>query len=94
MVFTGRLLIVLAAVVLLACAVFVLASIAVRMRQGHWLRRAGPFEVSETATGKVDHRLYGLEEIVVAQRIEIAELGALVEDADRTIANLRAAADS
>jgi hypothetical protein len=69
----GRLLIIVAAVVMLACGLFVLGSIAVRMRRGHWLRRAGPFEVSDTVD-EVNQEMETLERTVGEQRARIAEL--------------------
>ena len=46
-IWAARLLLVSAAVVLAVGGAFVVASTVVRMRNGDWLRRAGPFEVSE-----------------------------------------------
>src|SRR5690349_5884655 len=73
----GRLLIVAAAVVLLACGLFLLGSMAVRVRRGHWLKRAGPFEVSETAT-QVSRKMETLEQTIDEQRTRIAVLESLL----------------
>jgi hypothetical protein len=74
----GRLLIIAAAVVMLACGLFVLGSIAVRIRHGHWLKRAGPFEVSETTAGQVGRETETLERTIDAQRTRIAVLESLL----------------
>jgi hypothetical protein len=74
MLLIGRLLIVAAAVVMLAVGLFVLSSIAVRIRRGHWLRRAGPFEVSDPTPGEVGREIEALERTVGEQRARIAEL--------------------
>jgi hypothetical protein len=46
-IWAARLLLVSAAFVLAAGGAFIVASTVARMRNGDWLRRAGPFEVSE-----------------------------------------------
>jgi hypothetical protein len=78
MLLVGRLLIVAAAVVMLACGLFVLGSIAVRTRRGHWLRRAGPFEVSDTRVGEVDLVTEAFRETISEQLGRIAALEALL----------------
>jgi hypothetical protein len=49
----ARLLLVSAAAVLAFGGVFIIASTVIRMKNGEWLRRAGPFEVSETAADRM-----------------------------------------
>jgi hypothetical protein len=78
MVFVGRLLIVVAAVVMLSCALFVLGSIAVRARRGHWLRRAGPFEISEGTVEEVNREAEALKNTIDEQRTRIASLETLL----------------
>jgi hypothetical protein len=51
---------------------------AVRVRHGHWLRRAGPFEVSETTAGQVGRETQTLERTIDAQRTRIAVLESLL----------------
>ncbi len=85
MLLVGRLLIVVTAIVLLVCAVFILVSMVVRMRQGHWLKRAGPFEVSESVTGMVDQRTQALTEILATHQSQLVELEVLVEAAKRAV---------
>jgi hypothetical protein len=86
MLFVGRLLIVVAAGVLLACGVFLLVSMAVRMRQGHWLKRAGPFEISESSTGTVDQQTQALTDSFATQQSQLAELEILLEVLRRALA--------
>ncbi|HEU0018667.1 MAG TPA: hypothetical protein VFQ14_00110 [Thermoleophilaceae bacterium] len=78
MLLIGRLLIIAAAVVMLACGLFVLGSIAVRIRRGHWLRRAGSFEVSDTRVGEVDQVTEALREAISEQLGRIAALEAML----------------
>jgi len=40
--------------VLAVGGVFIVASIGIRMRNGEWLRKAGPFEVSEASLGETE----------------------------------------
>lgn len=53
-------------------------SIAIRIRSGHWLRRAGPFEVSEEAIGGVGRQIEALKDMVSAQRARTGELEVLL----------------
>ena len=50
----ARLLLVSAAGVLAFGGIFIVVSIAIRMRNGEWLRRAGPFEVSEASVSEAE----------------------------------------
>jgi hypothetical protein len=87
MLLMGRLLIIVATVVMLACGLFALASMAVRMRHGHWLRRAGPFEVSENAMGEADQRTQALTEILIAQQAQLAAFEGALEEAKRAVSD-------
>jgi hypothetical protein len=78
MLLIGRLLIVAAAVVMLACGFFLLGSMVVRVRQGRWLKRAGPFEVSDTTAGEVIREIETLEHTISQQRATIAVLESLL----------------
>ena len=80
MLVVGRLLIFAAVVVMLACGVFVLGSIVVRIRRGHWLKRAGPFEVSDTTVDEMNREIGALEHTVFEQRMRIADLEAVLGD--------------
>jgi hypothetical protein len=53
-VWMARLLLVSAAGVLAFGGIFIVASIGIRMKNGEWLRRAGPFEVAEKDMGGVE----------------------------------------
>src|SRR5688572_22457366 len=53
----ARLLLIAAAGVLAVGGVFIVVSTVVRMRTGDWLKRAGPFEVSETAVSELEGQI-------------------------------------
>jgi len=53
-----RLLLVSAALVLAVGGAFIVASTVVRTRNGDWLKRAGPFEVSETTVADLADEVY------------------------------------
>lgn len=57
-IWAARLLLVSAAFVLAVGGAFVVASTAVRMRNGDWLRRAGPFEVSEAKVAELKDQVH------------------------------------
>lgn len=57
-VWAARLLLVSAAFVLAVGGAFVVASVVVRTRNGDWLKRAGPFEVSESSVGDLEDDIY------------------------------------
>ncbi len=57
-IWAARLLVVSAAFVLAVGGAFVVASTVVRMRNGDWLKRAGPFEVSESSVGDLEDDVY------------------------------------
>ena len=57
-IWAARLLLVSVAFVLAVGGAFVVASTVVRMRNGDWLRRAGPFEVSESSVGDLEDDIY------------------------------------
>lgn len=57
MIWMARLLLVSAAFVLVVGGVFIVSSAAVRMRNGDWLRRVGPLEVSEVTLREVESQL-------------------------------------
>jgi hypothetical protein len=60
-VWIGRLLLAFGTVVLVIAGAFVAASTVVRMRRGDWLKRAGPFEVSEQMGGQTERGEDGAE---------------------------------
>ena len=57
-IWAARLLLVSAAFVLAVGGAFVVASTAVRTRNGDWLKRAGPFEVSEARVAELEDEAY------------------------------------
>jgi hypothetical protein len=50
----ARLLLVSAAGVLAFGGIFIVVSIGMRMKKGEWLRRAGPFEISDESVGRAE----------------------------------------
>lgn len=57
-IWAARLLLVSAAFVLAVGGAFVVASTIVRVRNGDWLRRAGPFEVSEASLAALEDEVH------------------------------------
>ncbi|HXE46140.1 MAG TPA: hypothetical protein VN635_13220 [Conexibacter sp.] len=55
---SARLLLVSAAFVLAVGGAYIVASTFVRMRNGEWLKRAGPFEVAEPAAMTLEDQVY------------------------------------
>jgi hypothetical protein len=74
-IWAARGLLVSAALVLAVGGVYVIVSTVVRMRNREWLRRAGPFEVSEASIGAVvDQIHYWREKARTRQReVELTE---------------------
>jgi len=56
-IWAARLLLVSAAFVLATGGLFIVVSTVIRMRNGDWLRRAGPFEVSETVLTELEDQV-------------------------------------
>jgi hypothetical protein len=73
-IWAARLLLVSAAFVLAVGGVFIVASTAIRMRNGDWLRRAGPFEVSETAASELRDQVVLWRSATLDAHEEIEEL--------------------
>jgi hypothetical protein len=92
-VLAARLLLVLGAIVLVAGGVFVVGSIASRMKKGDWLRKAGPFEVSEDAIGDVEDQIDRWRLAAAAGQEEVAELTERLKDSDDLIQHLRVELD-
>lgn len=85
----ARLLLVSAAAVLAFGGVFIVASTVIRMKNGEWLRRAGPFEVSETAADRMAGQVELWRETALAEREEeVGELTELLDQSDELIAQL------
>lgn len=84
----ARLLLVVAAVLAFG-GVFIVASTVIRMKNGEWLRRAGPFEVSETAADRMAGQVELWRETALAEREEeVGELTELLDQSDELIAQL------
>jgi hypothetical protein len=92
-IWAARILLVSAAVVLAVGGVFIVASTVVRMRKGDWLRRAGPFEVSETAVKELEDQIEFWRTAALDGQEEIAELRELLESSDQLIEQLHLAMD-
>lgn len=84
-IWAARLLLVSAAAV---GGIFIVASTAIRMKNGEWLRRAGPFEVSEGSAaikGQAEH----WREAALAGEEEIAEMQEQLAESDEMIEQIR-----
>jgi len=92
-IWASRLLLVSAAAVLAFGGVFVVASTVVRMRNGDWLRRAGPFEVSETVAGEIEGEAEFWRDFNLAQKEVVAELTERLNRSDELIEQLRTLID-
>lgn len=92
-VWAARLLLVSAAAVLAFGGVFIAVSIGIRMKNGHWLRRAGPFEVSEKAIDDITDQFEHWRDEALASQVEIAELKTRLEESDELIEKLHLALD-
>jgi hypothetical protein len=91
-IWAARLLLVSGAAVLAFGGTFIVVSIGIRMRNGEWLRRAGPFEISEGAVSEIQDQvefwrqtaLDGREEVTdLTQRLERSD--GLIQNADNTV---------
>lgn len=70
----ARLLLVSAAGVLAFGGIFIVLSIGIRMRNGEWLRRAGPFEISEGPLSQAEERVSFWRRAARASQGEAASL--------------------
>lgn len=87
-VWAARLLLVSAAAVLAFGGVFIVISTGIRMKNGEWLRRAGPFEISETAVSEIEGQVDFWRQAALAGQEEVAELTERLEDSDELIEQL------
>lgn len=88
-VLAARLLLVSSAVVLAVGGVFIIVSIGIRMKNGEWLRKAGPFEVSETALSDIESQLNKWKRAAEAGKEEVAELSERLVESDELIKQLQ-----
>lgn len=92
-IWAARLLLVSAAAVLAFGGVFIAVSIGIRMKNGHWLRKAGPFEVSEKAVGEIESQFELWRDTALEGQAEIAELKEQLQESDELIEKLHLALD-
>jgi hypothetical protein len=85
----ARLLLVSAAGVLAFGGVFIVISIGVRMRNREWLRRAGPFEISEGRLDQTEEEIEFWRQAALANQEEVANLELRLRKSDELIADLR-----
>jgi hypothetical protein len=87
-VLAARLLLVSAAVVLAVGGIYIIASTVRRMANGEWLRKAGPFEVPETAISDVESQIDKWRRAAKAGEEEVAELTERLKESDELIEQL------
>lgn len=85
----ARLLLVSAAVVLAFGGFFIVVSIGIRMKNGEWLRRAGPFEISETTLSEIEGQRDRWRIAALLEHAEVVELTERLKKSDELIAQLR-----
>ena len=92
-IWAARLLLVSAAAVLAFGGVFIVVSTGIRMKNGEWLRKAGPFEVSETAVSEIEGQVEFWRDAALAGQEEIAELTERLSESDELIEQLQLTLD-
>ena len=90
-IWAARLLLVSAAGVLAFGGVFIVASTAIRMKNGEWLHRAGPFEVSEDTAGEFEGQVERWREVAAIRQEHVEELTEQLVASDELIQQLRGA---
>jgi uncharacterized protein HemX len=88
-VLAARLLLVSAAVVLAVGGAFIVASTIRRMANREWLRKAGPFEIRDTAVSEVEGQLEQWRRTAKMGREELAEVTEQLREADAEIEQLQ-----
>lgn len=84
----ARLLLVSAAAVLALGGVFIVVSIGHRMKNREWLRRAGPFEISEKRLVQAEAEIDFWQQEALANRQEVIALEQRLENTDELAGNL------
>jgi hypothetical protein len=84
----ARMLLVSAAGVLALGGLFISASIGIRMKNGEWLRRAGPFEISDGKLAQAEAEIDFWQQEALANEQEVIVLRQLLERTDELVANL------
>lgn len=87
-IWAARLLLVSAAAVLAFGGIFIVVSTGIRMKKGEWLRKAGPFEVSETAVSEIEGQVEFWRDAALAGQEEVAELTERINESDELIEHL------
>lgn len=90
-IWAARLLLVSGAAVLAFGGVFIVVSIVIRMRNREWLRRAGPFEVSEGTAGDMESRVELWRELALAGEGKVTEMTEMLDRSDEVIERLSTA---
>jgi hypothetical protein len=85
----ARLLLVSAAGVLAFGGLFIVVSIGNRMKDGEWLRRAGPFEIAEEPIGRAEGEVDLWRRIILASDEETANLQDRLRESEEIIEELR-----
>ena len=85
----ARLLLVSAAGVLAFGGIFIVLSIGIRMKNGEWLRRAGPFEISETRVGQTEDEIDFWHQAALASREETVRLRKRLRGSEELIEDLQ-----
>jgi len=84
----ARLLLVSAAGVLACGGLFIVVSIGNRMKNGEWLRRAGPFEISEEKLAQAEEEIDFWQREALASEEEVLALRRLLASTDELSARL------
>lgn len=87
-IWAARLLLVSAAAVLAFGGLFIVISTGIRMKNGEWLRRAGPFEISETAVSEIEGQVDFWRTAALAGQEEVEELTERLQESDELIEQL------
>ncbi len=87
-IWASRLLLVSAAAVLALGGVFIVVSTVIRMKNGEWLRRAGPFEVSERAATEIEGQIEFWRQAALEGQEEVEELTDRLDESDRLVEQL------
>ncbi|HEU5142233.1 MAG TPA: hypothetical protein VFU04_03650, partial [Solirubrobacterales bacterium] len=88
-VLAARLLLVSAAVVLAVGGIFIVGSTIKRMANGEWLRKAGPFEISEAAVSDIESQIDRWRRAAKAGEEEVAELTDRLRESDELIEQIQ-----
>jgi hypothetical protein len=85
----ARLLLVSAAGVLAVGGIFIVISIVIRMKNGEWLRRAGPFEISVDEADEAGEETEFWRQVALASREEAVKLRDRLEQSERLVRYLQ-----